>query len=719
MKNNSQAHLQKFTRRQLLQSTAAGGIAASLASQAQSADPADDATWRDAILGYLKGLARPGGGYGWDDQDRPHLTPTFAVIGCYQLLGAEPPQSHELARFVLNHHPSRLKKLEQEHRSFDYQQVQSLVWLGADASSLKQTVLGWTAPRVYLKQYEQHGYPVFQQELAAILCRSLLNLPIRELPPEYVGYLDVRRRDNGSYNNTPAADGSDGNVLNTWWGIQALDILGRVAERTPETIKWLSQCQLANGGFTYQPNAEAGGIDDVAYTWAAVKSLHRLDAKPSDPGSCKDYLYSLWNSDGGFGDRPGWVSNPLATYYAVDTLLTLQALDPPPPITRRKNNIPESKLLPKDLKVFSIQLEAHGKGSPAEAVELASSLKIHLWGAKNASPEWLSRAHTIADQSKSPVKFFVSNEEYGTWVSVPGLGTYSHTSDVLAPAEVDFGESLAGKGTTTWTEYRDRRLTPLLKARGRLIWQFGENEPVVRILLDDSLLRGGFAAISTFHFGNPDFTNSEPFLKRYRMQLPFVALQDAHGNEPWWFADMTTGFRTLFLATEPTWEGWLTALNKNWVVAVRHDKVSGGQTWMHGGPNNVLEFVRAHAEQWQWWDNPSIQRPLVSVVALTPADIFEVGHPSEGIALRVRCAWENTAQGVAKTPLTELKKLVLDGADVSPQFVERRRPNGLVEDHYHLLAVPKLPAGRHSATAVIKRISSGSTSERTIEFDIQ
>ena len=117
--------------------------------------------------------------------------------------------------------------------------------------------------------------------------------------------------------------------------------------------------------------------------------------------------------------------------------------------------------------------------------------------------------------------------------------------------------------------------TLLHKAGGRLIWQFGENEELTRLYLDDSLQRGGYAAISTFHFGNPDFTNSEPFLKHYWQQIPFVALQDAHGKESWWWLDMLTGFRTLFLATEPTWEGWLKALKNNWVVAVRHDRVSG------------------------------------------------------------------------------------------------------------------------------------------------
>jgi hypothetical protein len=102
----------------------------------------------------------------------------------------------------------------------------------------------------------------------------------------------------------------------------------------------------------------------------------------------------------------------------------------------------------------------------------------------------------------------------------------------------------------SWEEFRERRLKPLQQGDGRLVWQFGENEELVRMFLDDSVERGGYAAISTYHFGTPDFTNSEPFLHRWRGKIPFVALQDAHGPEPWWFADMTTGFRTLFLATE-------------------------------------------------------------------------------------------------------------------------------------------------------------------------
>lgn len=701
-------------RRRFLGAAAVTSLAACFVSPGHPQEIAENGGWRKSLATYLESLARPGGGYGWDDQQRAHLTPTFAVIGCYHALKTQPPNSDAVAEFVRTHHPTQLKKLEQEHRSFDYQQVQSLTWLSADATPFRDVILSWKAPRVYLKQYEQHGYPVFQQEIAAIVCRPLLDLPIAELPAEYVRYLDARRRANGSYNNTPADDGSNGHVLNTWWGLRALSVLGRITERRDETIRWLRACQLPGGGFTYQPNPEIAGIDDVAYTWSAVKSLALLGAAPSDREACIKYLNSLWDHDGGFGDRVGWVRNPLATYYAVEALAALDALDLRTPAPQRP--VPQRPALPANLHVFSIQLEAHGKGSPAEAVDLAGALRIHLWGAKNAQPEWLARAKTIADERHVPVTFFVADEEYGTWVSVPGMGTYSHTSDIVAPSDIDRGASLAGQGVVSWTEYRQRRLEPLVAGRGRLVWQFGENEPLVRFLLDDSLQRGGFAAISTFHFGNPDFTNSEPFLKRYRMQLPFVALQDAHGNEPWWFADMTTGFRTLFLATEPTWEGWLEALKNNWVVAVRHDAVSGGETWMHGGPPEVLEFVRQHSQQWQWWENTAINRPPVSIVALKPDDQFEVGQPTSGVAIRVRCAWENTAQGLAKTPITELVALTLDGDSVTPQLISRRRPNGLYDDHYHLFTIPKPTAGKHTVTATVRVLRTSVTVQRTIEF---
>jgi hypothetical protein len=668
----------------------------------------------DALVHYLESHGRPEGGYAWEDQEQSHLTPTFAVIGCYHALKQKPPQPGRVAEFVRTHHPGQLKKLEQERRVFVFQQVQALAWLGEDAAAFRDPIRAWTRPLAYLKQYEQHGYPIFQSELGAVTCRALLGLPLDDLAPQFTEYLEARRRANGSFNNTPAADGGDGHVLNTWWGLQALRALGRETAGQDQAVAWLRACQLPNGGFTCQPKPEFGGVDDAAYTWAAVRALKLLGAGPVDRERCLAYLHSLANADGGFSDRPGWLSNPMATYYVVDALAALEALDSLATVRRRAPR--PKQTLPADLQVFSIQIEAHGQGSPAEAVDLARALRIHLWGAKNAKPKWLARAQALADQQPVPVKFFSANEEYGTWVHVPGLGTYSHTSDIIAPAG-GAGESLANQGVVSWPEFRQRRLAPLEQSGGRLIWQFGENEELVRLFLDDSVERGGYAAISTFHFGNPDFTNSEPFLQRWRGQIPYLALQDAHGSEPWWFADMTTGFRTVFLATEPTWEGWLRALKQNWVVAIRHDAGSGFRTWMHSGSREVLERVRERERDWRWWDNPPIARPLVSIVPVRPEEEFEAARPQQGLNLRVRCAWQNTAQGLPQKPLAELVKLIVDGVEVTPTLAATKAPRGAAfTDHYHYFPLENPAPGKHTATANVRLLATQAELSRTVEF---
>ena len=714
------AALPFVSRREVLKTLVAAGVVGGWTTRLAAQTPTD----ASPVIGYLAAHARPDGGYAFADQQRSHLTPTYAVIGAYRVLGLMPPNRAALVDYVRTHHPRELKKLEQERRIFEFQQVQSLVWLGDPAKEFRERLEMWTAPLAYLKQYEQHGYPIFQSELGLVQCRALLGMEIAPLKPAFSDYVSARRRANGSFNNTPTADGGDGHVMNTIWGLQAAGVLGLPDGKKVETIEWLRACQLPSGGFTYQPKPMFGGVDDVAYTRAALKALALLGGEVANREACFAWLRSLANADGGFGDRPGWLSNPLATYGALEALQLLGELDAVATMKRRATR--RKTVLPGELKVWSIQIQAHGTGSPAEAVTLAAALRIDLWGAKNAKLEWLARAQALATEQKVPVQFFRANEEYGTWTDVPGLGTYSHMSDLVAPANTDIGRPLGARGeaspAVSWPDFRQRRLAPLERGQGRLVWQFGENEELVRALLDDSVERGGFAAISTFHFGNPDFLNSEPFLQRWRGRIPYIGLQDAHGAEPWWFADQTTGYRTLFLATEPTWEGWMNALKQNWVVAVRHDDASRGETWMHSGSDEVRDFVSARESEWRWWENasPAAHRPLVSLVVLRPEDEFEVARPTQGVALRVRCAWKNTPQGMPQTPLAEFVKLTVDGADVTPTLVERKRPNGSgLADRYHLYAVPAGTTGAtgtRAATVVVREIATKLEVTQTVRF---
>jgi len=506
----------RIERRDFLKGAAAVMSLGTVSGCAKALYGGRSASWMADVAGYLESVRRPDGGYGWGAEERSHLTPSYAAAGCYHLMGQEPPNKNALAEYIRTHHPFRVKKLERDLRVFEYEQIQGLLWLGENADSFRGQVQGWTKPSAYPRQYERDGCPILRFEVMAVLCRGLLGLATDDIAAQFIEYLDVRRRANGSFNNTPVGDGSDGHVMNTLWAVQALAAMGRTDEKRAETVAWLQACQRSGGGFTYQPKPAFAGIEDITYTWAAVRALGLCGARPARRDACIEHILSLRNKDGGFGNRASWASNPVATYRALDAIAVLHGFESLCAGGGRRVQRGRARGLPKGLKVFTIQIEAHGKGSPAEAVELAKALRIDLWGAKNAAPGWIAAAQAVADRRQAPVRFYAANEEYGTLVSVAGLGTYSHTSDVIAPANADFGPPLSGKEAVLWEDFRRRRLAPLEKAGGRLIWQFNENEELTRLYLDDSLERGGYAGISTFHFGNPDFTNSEPFLTPYR-----------------------------------------------------------------------------------------------------------------------------------------------------------------------------------------------------------
>jgi hypothetical protein len=119
-----------FNRRALLKWAAVAGAASAAPLRIFGQTAA--APWMRTIADYLETLARPDGGYAWGDQELSNLTPTFGVIGAYRALRLTPPRTDVLATYVRRNHPRELKKLEQERRIFDFQQIQALTWLGAD-----------------------------------------------------------------------------------------------------------------------------------------------------------------------------------------------------------------------------------------------------------------------------------------------------------------------------------------------------------------------------------------------------------------------------------------------------------------------------------------------------------------------------------------------------------------------------------------------------------
>ena len=72
--------------------TAEGGRATMLGKPGAASPPVSrPPSPAPRLLAYLESLSRPDGGYAWEDQPDSHLTPTFAVIGCYRCCGNRHP----------------------------------------------------------------------------------------------------------------------------------------------------------------------------------------------------------------------------------------------------------------------------------------------------------------------------------------------------------------------------------------------------------------------------------------------------------------------------------------------------------------------------------------------------------------------------------------------------------------------------------------------------
>lgn len=663
------------------------------------------------IAQWLETHRRAEGGYGWLTDVVGQVTPTFAAVGCYHVLGKRPPNAAGAASFVRNHYPvPEVRRKDRPLWRLDFEQVQTLLWLDEPIDGFRPLAETWTQPAEFTPRYEMGANPVLQHQSMAVQVRHLLGISPSAGDSAWREYFLARRRADGSFNGTPAADGSGGHLMNTLWGLLAGEALGMGLPLEPTLLEWVKACQLASGGFTYAPAATLGAVDDLAYTWCALRILAMSDEPPRDAGRCAAWIESLQTREGGFQDRPGGEPNPLATYYALDCLRLLnhtpQAGTGPAARARRT-------AIPRGAKVFSAQIQAPGAGSPREAVLLARTLGIHLWMAKNSPDGWIREAQRIADAERAPVTFAVGNEEYGTYVDVPGLGCYSHLSDPIAPHGADAGAQLPLKDHRyPWTEFRDSRIAALRKGDGRMVWQFLENEELTRILLDEAVDRGTYSAIASFHFGNENFLHSQPYLHRWSGRIPFVGLQDAHGAESWWWGDQLSGFTTLFVAKEPTWKEWLYALDNHLVMSVRHDAITNWTSHLAGGTPQVRDFVLKREREWRWWDDSGMpsRRPPAALTLLRPGMLFEAGAPEEGIALRLRVWQGNTGQALPREPRAELVLLRIDGVPVTPNLHESRN------DRYFLYSIDDQP-GAHRAEAQVRLIESGKVLTVSAEWE--
>ena len=563
----------------------------------------NDETERDAVCKYFESCRLADGGYAYPEQDASHLTVTYAAVMAYAALGRDVPgDKAALAKLIAGPlfplAASRTRWHWNPLCEFNLQQARAVKALGGYLRPYSRMADAKKNIDSYLASLEQGGNPILTQQMAVLLLKAECGCTITpEVRKVFSDYLDARERTNGTYNTTLASDGSDGHVVNTAYALAGRRVLGVQPDR--KVVGWIQSCQRPDGGFTWAPNPEKGGVSDLWYAHAAVRALLDLGARPKDEAALLGWLGSLRNADGGFAPRPGLRSDPLATWRAVDLLVRLGRPLPPRNPAMPKHSVGNLS----GLRAFTIQFEAPGTGSAREAVQVAKDLKIHLWGAKNATPKWLAAAQAEADRRGVPVTFFASNENYDEWREVPGIGKFSHLRDPAYPPK-------GAKGMRPFE-----------------LWQICDHECCARVWLDS----GEYDGIGTFHFWCYDMTWLLPFLYQYEETIPFVANQDAH-NEAWWGRDDLMAFRTVFLAKEGTWDAFRDACAKGLVTSVREDAHTQGRLRMIGGRPEAKARIRELEGDWR-------VRELgerVSVQVLTPEDVFERAHPKVGRVIRVR-----------------------------------------------------------------------------------
>lgn len=676
-------------------------------------------TSRQEVLTYISNLKKSNGGYGWKGQPDGHITPTFATVGTLNNLNRLPQNRSELIEWLKTHHPQTGKNIEagpsgSQMRDIFYEQMQAIKWLGGNINEYKNEVNQWQPQRTANANFEETKFGNLWQESFTPISFALLELPVDRIQEEFTGYLDSLQRPNGSYNNAPSDFGGDGNVLITHNVILSLKAFGKNIPAKSELIKWLQNCQDANGGFKHQPSPELAKKPDIIYTWAAIKAMNELGGKPLDTKKAIEYILSCQDFDGGFGNKPGLPSTPMSTYYAIDALKGIDALSALDKKFTGDGIVRVSYGL-QGKNIYTAQFQSVGNGSPKEAVALAREFKINLWGAKNSPDGWIKEAQRIADENKVPVHFFITDEPYNKNVFIPGMGKFGHILDYYAKA----GAPMNLPEEATWPELRENYFKLLLQNNGGLILQVSNNEPVARILLDESIDNGGYTALATHHF-DQNFAFWLPYLFDYSNRLPMVCLQDGHGTEPWWWADELQKERTLFLAKDPSYESMADAVMKNYVISVKHDTITNNKTRMMGGLDYTRNFFKSKENEWKWWDADGkiYDQPWGIITAVFPDDKFEEATPENGVNIRIR-PWYKTKNQTLLEPWTKLVKLSVNGKIVNSQIIEKKNHRGQLQDVYYLCHILNAEKGYNEISATFKKLSDGKLKTIKSSFNVK
>lgn len=472
----------------------------------------------------------------------------------------------------------------------------------------------------YLELREYQDGVFFDIPSLSHLINGITLLDGRVLNKTYVAdYLKQRQSDNGGFvddiNENPTPTDSETNLIITYYSIMTLHDLGIEIPNRDQCIQWLRSCQTSSGGFKYSPtNNESSNEVDVWYTWAAIRALHVMNSKPKKDKLCMEWLNSLQNYDGGFGDRPQWKSRIYSTYYALESLKLL---------TGNATTAITEKLLGQDVEVipegrYSIY-QAHQK-SPSGGKGMIDSIvamKLNLIGIKSKekaidldkgiSPSVFNNRE-YAIKKKYPLEVLEFPENYSHNLIWDNGQKADHVSNFLIPPNLSMEEGqiykkafLAGQKGLTWNNFKKQVIHPIQNLKGGTLFYPELDYTMLNAykVYDDGLKNGdGYNAVPGAHFGNIDWVRHFPYKERWEGVLPIIADGDAHSNIVKWRKNLMQ-FRNIYIAKTYDFKNYIDASMNKRSVCVIH--MPSGEVRYYGNVA-AINYLKKHKKEWQWWD---------------------------------------------------------------------------------------------------------------------
>ena len=358
-----------------------------------------------------------------------------------------------------------------------------------------------------------------------------------------------------------------------------------------------------SGKYRWHPQIEEpSNAPDIYYTWAALRSLDLLGAKPQRASACREAINALQNADGGFGDRPGWRSRLYSTYYAVHALALL-------------GGNPREGISAKEVRSPRIEPIAEGRFGIYQGLfkmpvcqpdDLAGLARrgLNLLALKSGNFDDAARLLPAIRERNMPLDVILCPEAYPHRLTVAGGLVLNHVGNFTLDPRWDelqrarwAAADQAGSRNPSWNGYRDQVLQPV-RELGGLCYpeQDFELEHAYRAYDD-----GGYnAVLAGFNWSPRDFVRVFPWRERYVDKLTPIADADAHGDLAKWSPQLDHA-RHLYIARGPTYADFLEAAAAGRVVcaiANPHGVQSGATLY---GPPAAVAYARKHLAEWQWW----------------------------------------------------------------------------------------------------------------------